>query len=726
MFLFDSEFNLNNEKHEALVIFSGQLEGSAEDYGYSFESKMRNDNPRPRMVFFIYPNYLIQEIRDISGSGTAFYDNIIRYGENTPVIFCSFDDFGCLSVERAIFTNKKNINLSGFLDSIVKDGVLSLAKKRKDSVILKSPPGTVFVKPSKKQLDEFIQASGLTVGYSENQFLAFSLLKFRPRNIDIKNIYIDTSGISSFIEALTYYLYRFSSEVCKSVKYHSFNSYFGLNTQKPDDTTDIWVIISASNSNSLGKKIVKEWSVTNEQVVTVLSYNDKSEGGKGDTIICNLSVISDRYKNPDKFVTPISVKVIGENFTAQVSEPNQVIIKNIHKTPEINKCINPYNNSNVFKCSKTSSSDRAARPIFIDMAEVLDEDKKLAEWIKSIATWYIPTTLKWIVYDENSESGKKLYSLVCNCLPLDSSITSLSFKDAETEVSSDGAVLILEPVISDGKSLLRLNRNLRISGHNGNRIFLCPFVTASSKEKFVNFKKSLIFGPNNLKYQFFSYYELYIGHSDADSSWILERNVVENLESEFWQSRARVLNAEGTGIDGRVGTPSLTEDETLSFAQDFAFWNAGYNCDSINPEAVYTTVSSILQGLREKPYSDDDRDSLYSHVYQHSVIDPENFTRFNDGLLQSCLWRSANASEVDYKSSENLSESFAGILSRLIDDMSKGCKNSTLDLFMGVAVGKIALTKNVLNNLLKDGHNKLSKYKHAIELLDYINNEFLS
>ncbi len=78
MFLFDSVFEIDGEDHEALVIFSGQLEGEAEEYGYLFESNMQNDKPRPQIVLFIYPNYLDKTIKAISEPGSAFYDNIIR------------------------------------------------------------------------------------------------------------------------------------------------------------------------------------------------------------------------------------------------------------------------------------------------------------------------------------------------------------------------------------------------------------------------------------------------------------------------------------------------------------------------------------------------------------------------------------------------------------------------------------------------------------------------
>ncbi len=53
MYLFNSEFIVKNEKNDALVIFSGQLEGDSEEYGFLFERLLHSDDSRPGVVIFI-------------------------------------------------------------------------------------------------------------------------------------------------------------------------------------------------------------------------------------------------------------------------------------------------------------------------------------------------------------------------------------------------------------------------------------------------------------------------------------------------------------------------------------------------------------------------------------------------------------------------------------------------------------------------------------------------
>lgn len=152
-----------------------------------------------------------------------------------------------------------------------------------------------------------------------------------------------------------------------------------------------------------------------------------------------------------------------------------------------------------------------------------------------------------------------------------------------------------------------------------------------------------------------------------------------------------------------------------------------YDPERVDHEAVYLTIASILQGLREKPYSNTDKDSLFSYVYQHAVLAPDNFTRLTDALLQSCLWRAANIREMDYRSSTELSQEFAGILERLIEENAAGTANAALDLLMGIATGKIQLEKNVLTTLISKAAPAYSGVNEdASALLGFINNKYSS
>jgi hypothetical protein len=188
------------------------------------------------------------------------------------------------------------------------------------------------------------------------------------------------------------------------------------------------------------------------------------------------------------------------------------------------------------------------------------------------------------------------------------------------------------------------------------------------------------------------------------------------------------LERQGDGLEGYLGCPPSKARQKLSFSGGFAFWS-GWNVDhdDADHEAIYVTIAAVLQNLRERPCANDDPDSLRSHVYQNAVIDPDNFVRFNDSILQSCLWRAANSTELDYRSSDELSYAMIKIVLRVLDDLKANKSESGIDLLMGIATGKIRLSKKALEELVDEAERKLegSGGKIGVTLLNYIKGSFI-
>ena len=175
----------------------------------------------------------------------------------------------------------------------------------------------------------------------------------------------------------------------------------------------------------------------------------------------------------------------------------------------------------------------------------------------------------------------------------------------------------------------------------------------------------------------------------------LERKVVSELEGNFWEERLDYLNKQARGLNGELCCYSQKSKlKNLSLSQDFVFWDGWkYDIKEIDSEAVFLTIAAVLENLRDS----NDYDSLQSHVYQQAVLDPENFSRFNDGLIQSCLWRAARESETDYRGSDDLSLAMSSVILTLI----KSNAESTIDMLMGIACGKIKLTEKSLQAFLE-------------------------
>lgn len=727
MLFFEIPVRVGKKEKAVLVIFAGQMVGHEADYAYDLEVGFRENRISPEEVVFLCPGYLREKVNEYLAREEKFYDGLLRFGRNIPVSIAFFDEYADFEI---LSVNKKGIDQkdAGRLkDLVIRHGLMELAKNKKDQIILKAPSGTIFLKPSSKEFSEFIKTGELAVGASENQFVAFCLLSKRPRDRKIRKIYIDTNSISPFIEALLFYLSCFQEKLYRVATYYSYGSYSGKDKAKPDIIDDVWLIISASRSNSMGRKMAEEWGLSDQQVLTILSYTDPDPEVVGDDILLNISSFSGSHKDLNKKGSLIKVKVVGENFTAEAEKPNSVTIKSKHKSGSISKSIEPLNALSAFRCNKKVVADEKALPVYVDCARYFVENEKFRDWLFKILDWYVPIKISHVVYREVDEASVSLKKLVVERLQYNGieNFTVTDLSSAALEVSGDESIVIVMPVTGSGETLLKLNRNLRISGHNGNRIFISPFVVHSSRSSFLNFKNSLLYGPEGLKYQFFSCHEVFVGHDKEPTSWDLELDLIESFDDEFWRKRASQLRNLNEGLCGRIGVNSTNPECCLGFSQDFAFWNSRYEVEKVNHEAVYVTISAILQNLREIPLSDDDSDSLFSYVYQHSVLSPENFVRFNDSLLQSCIWRAADSRELDYRSSDEISREFIEILERLVIECAQGKDNAAVDLLIGIAVGRIQLSKDVLLPALKRFEDRYSDdFKHVHKVLDFIKSDF--
>ncbi|CAA0098427.1 Uncharacterised protein [BD1-7 clade bacterium] len=704
-------FEIFRENLECVVFFSGQIEGDEGYYGDEFDQYLKSRNKKYDRVYFICPEYIETDLTTLISPESRFVSNIERGASKENVEYLVFDGFGDLKYFK--FMNTDSSELLVTKEDIVVGGLHYLVRQRVDQVILRAPPGTIFEKPSGEKYQEFIKASELAVGFSECQFVAFCLLSKRPRRM-IKDIWIDSSSMSLFVDPLVYFIKKFARQKDKDIRYHSFQSYGDGQTQgyrqsKPDNLDQVWVIISASRSNNLGRDLFREWEgLQHCQIVTLLSYadslyneneklsaNDEVAGvsDPGDRIVANISEFSQLHSLEETFGSEVPVKIIGENFTAQIEDPNQVLLKKVHGPDEISSFIHYFRSNPVLVLNRSKRNRK--RHLYFDFQKFhVSEDeikKKYLDWLSDIVSWYVPPSVRYIICDESDPESVLLAKDIGDIIG-SKKVRRLDYTKI-SGIENNAAIIAVSPVISKGHIFAKLNSDLRLIGHDAQRIFVAPFATPFSKRDWSLLQSSLGMGPRGLKYGFYNFKRVYVGHQDVTNSWGREAALIEKFSSGEWSDRQRVLSKQSEGILDEVGVGG---DPRLDFNVDFAFWAPGYQPEDVNPASVYWTVAAILQNLREKPFTLFDRDSLYKHVYQHSVLDPLNFSRFNDPLLQSCLWRSAHDGELDYRSCVDLSKKFTDILERLSEGVLKGECNALLDMLLGLGIGKIKLEKTVL------------------------------
>jgi hypothetical protein len=263
-----------------------------------------------------------------------------------------------------------------------------------------------------------------------------------------------------------------------------------------------------------------------------------------------------------------------------------------------------------------------------------------------------------------------------------------------------------------------LNSALRLANHKGVRVFVSPFVTFPDAQSFEIFKRSLCYGPKNLKYTFDFFQAVFLGDMKR-SIWRQEEDFLKSRSHDIWGGRIAELGLRTPGKKKNIGL--IAVDEDIGFTTDFAFWAPGYIPKNVNPSSVFWTISAILQNVRDYNLDPKKRgQSLFHSVNQYSVLDPENFSRFNDPLIQSCLWRAAYSHEVNYSASVKLSNRFLNILLNQIVEYLNGATNGALDLLLAVAMKHIVLdssSNSQLNDELLRLNSKCCRLTDLISLI---------
>jgi hypothetical protein len=712
-------FEIQEEDNSILLIFSGKHQGTDFDYGESLEKTLKGFTEIHHLIIFLTPSYLRENIDILIGQNGKFVSNLSRH-EHTPVLFFSFNEYGLLSQFNSMHS-AANLGLSNdsLQKAIVRHGINQLASIRAHSLILTAPPGTIFSKPSGGTFTEFIKASELAIGCSENQFIAFCLLTLRPTSVVTKRIFIDSNSIASYAVAVLNYLSEFNGTHLCDLDYQSFNSYEGLEENEPDYKGDIWVIISASSSNGLGKTVLTTWKGTaHEQIVTLLSYRDTligddgKEVGVGDKIVTNISAYSSAPKKVADNLIPI--QIIGENFHVQIDPPELVVLKKHHLPDAAKDFLIQTSSVELFVLNK--SHGNKTRNIYFDSQTFLNTyADQFFDWLKSAIIWNVPFGIKFVIFESTDPAASAIFTAIEKLLP--SNLIVIDCANIQQHEFGDCSVLVLAPVISTGRLFLKVNRDLRMADHTGPRLFACILSLFKSKKVFGIFEKSLTQARGDYKYKFLSYKTMFVGENKNTHVWLDELKVVEAfVKNPLLQTRAQCLRDVPVGMPKGIGFSS--GNFPLQFNKDFAFWNKDYNPNDIIHASVYVSIACALQNLRDKPSCEPD--SLYHHVYKHAVIDPENFSRLNEGVIQASLWRAAEKAETNYSHLQDVSEDFVAILVNLATEIQRGATNALADLLLGVATEKIQLHEQALTQIVTKIKALTIKDLAVQEIISYI------
>lgn len=626
------------------------------------------------------------------------------------------------------FPTKPVENDVEFLALLLRNGTTQIFQKR--GGLVESSSDHHFVFPSNKHCPKFIRTGNVLINSTEIFFIAFQLLNsFEGK----KQIFCDTSSINVLPFSVFELKRRFDiSFNCPAI--NSFESYAIFESKKTTFSRDALVLISSSTSGNIIDRLLNNGIAIRDQI-TLLFYIGSPEryNAHSSNIICNLTKDKNLPTGVDEFPTfedetkcvlckehsrPILIQ--SDVFLTIQPKIHKVLIT-VNDAPKyLNSFVKNYRGKEIGKAlMKVYYKEEETvedYELFIDTAKLFEEIiqgnfKRYSQKVERLINTNIPANVKYLIYLPDPGSFKLAQiikeKIACSAPPEIVHIDRL----AEKVTDQSGSVVIVASSIVTGKHLLHISRAMR----NFEKLSIVYFVgvfRTINEEYCLTLKKNLNRGKDNSDFRpVIAVEEFFCTNEQANTSWKNEKSFLEGLMSEinedenaefysFIKRRREELldNRKNGGLVDNVFLPKF-DGQKLSLRKGFAFWNFDWEEKGVFQSEVYFTISIILNHLENLDKSADN--SLKQSNYARSILSPDNFYRFNDGIIQASLLRAAKPECFAYDLDSDSSLKMKALIESMIEKHDADHGEALLEFLLAIGLKKLRLKREDQKTVLE-------------------------
>jgi hypothetical protein len=534
-----------------------------------------------------------------------------------------------------------------------------------------------FENPSGRHTERFVRLANILVRTAEISFLAIPVLSRLPAHA--LYAYIDTSSLLPLVAAINDHL-RYLAPTRPAIISDSFGSYVGLKSFTFSKLEEACVLISASSSGGLATQVVKrEERILPESIVHVLYHGRDRENL---TIATDLS--HDAADNPEGphhsshstmragcklcATGSVAIPLQGEQFDLPGPQRDDILIVREDLSAAYREMFAELAGSDVLQVGRYGTTLPGRRLYKIGADKLLSNERFRAR-LSYAARRHLPAGIKHVVLlDADSRafaealvvaSGGELKVEVHD----DRNVLD-KLKDTESPV------LIVGVVIESGRTLQELSHDLRSICPNAPQIYVVGVAKSTSDARFDTVRNTLAQCPGPIKHEFAALDRMILPPSESMNAWSAELDFLQDESnrtapddvSDVFSKRADLLASPDYLIDDLF----LENDgqKRLKIQPGFVFWGSNEATNVGKQADVFFTVSSVLQQLRARPLHHER--AIRSNWVQQSLLSPENFARFNDGVVQASLLRAAKPEELNYSSDPARSREMSRIVRRVV------------------------------------------------------------
>ncbi|RZT05346.1 hypothetical protein SAMN05216319_5363 [Duganella sp. CF402] len=615
------------------------------------------------------------------------------------------------SLEQSITDLERRFSLS---DAFLKNGG-----------VVTAATGTHFTKPSGTHSQRFLRAANLLERRAASHQLAFWLYPRLSRR-RIRRLIVDTSGIAPVAFILAYERLRrgIDSEL-PSIESHA--SYGGLDSLTIADPDQTIFLISASTSGNLASKLMSKGALA-QNIFTLFFLGSSTDG----TVICELKddrgvgfegiPVIDNHSTencPDCKMHSYPIPLVGDQFRtepAKVEELN-ILLSDFDEATRLT--LNRLVSTGAFKVFRSNGARQME--LYIDVEQLVYGETNDVDGTASINDIQMrftrllrrgmPTHLRRIVPTKYL-GAERFAKQARETLPssVQSSVEVLLSEnllprpeDAET------ATLVVSGCMDDIYELMGISRDLRTVQPGGNITYVSPVFRASSESERKRVESNLTFGDQGPKtFSLFNVLTIDLPSCESNHAWSLEYDRL--LEVQHWcdlnaievptpiGGRITALrNAPAVGLINDVYWPTPAGTQ-LNIASDFTIIPTRDGSRKISQADIFAIVTSLFhkyrQGVRKKP-------KLVSRNYERTVIAPECFQRFSDGVLQASFLRAARGGEIAYGNCEKtVSERMFVFLMGELAATKHGGGPALIEYLIALLIGRLTLHEEHVQEFL--------------------------
>lgn len=692
--------------HDVLMVFSATPLLDSEAFATLVENEIEiNLVPDEVVVVMREPSFA--KAREEFQLGSLHQATLARLGGRTSVTLVGYD---CLGEEcsREHVAGPQPAAIVTFAD-FRRRAITSIFNERHGFV--EANATYHFENPSGRHTERFIRLSNILVRGAEIAFIGFCALPSIPANASIA--YLDTPSLYALVAAINEQRSSFGAEATRILA-DNFSSYAGFEAYPFDASDRAVVLISASSSGTLAKRLIDEKGFAPDRIAHLLYLGRRaSETG----IVCNLA--RDASDNPDGIAMPPvveeahecplcargshAIKLQGDQFEFAGPQQDALLIVQKDAPPGLAELMDRYAGEQVFELGSGRGAGRTLRQFNINAARLAGSDA-FAKRLDYVLRRSLPASLGTVIaVDEDSSA---LASVVAAKISGDVRVVLHDDID-QIDPGSTNAIAIVALAIESGRTLLDVSRDLRSVAPRAPLLYLVGMSKTTGEAKREALERTLERTHNPFPYQFIAVERIVLPTSSTNNAWSSEMRLLRDPEVLALAPKTLrpVIEARIAKLR-QVSQPMLDDlylanaDRPLRLQPGFVFWPDGVPGRVTHTQSdVYFTIASVLQRLRANAGGRASR-AILSNWFQQTVLAPANFGRFNDDCIQASLLRAAHPYELNYVDCPEESREMGRLVRRIVAACLAERGGAAAEFLLAIATGRLSLRRDDWQDIL--------------------------